>query len=82
MTRKSYLLIETPAGERLMVKSMAGHEGCTVIRDRVPEPPGPHCRLCPKGRWIDDPAAAERERLNRMTQAELVDEMLRRARGP
>lgn len=78
--RKTYLLIEAPNGERMLVRSLAGHEDCRVVNDRVPEPPNDHCRLCPKGKWIEDEAAKEEARLARMSRGELIAEVLRRAK--
>lgn len=77
--RKTYILIEHN-GERQLVKSLAGHEGCKVIKDRVPEPPSPHCTLCPKGKWVADPGAAERAEIRKLVRAGRLKEALERVR--
>lgn len=79
--RKTYLLVETPSGERMLVKSLAGHGGCKVVRDRVPEPPNEHCWLCPKGTWIEDAQARERAELKRLIHEGRVGEALDRLQG-
>lgn len=73
-----YTLIQSASGERLLVKSLDGHEGCTVVRKNVPEPPSAFHRLNDTGKWEEDAGAKERNRLNRMTRAELIDEVIRR----
>jgi hypothetical protein len=75
--RKTYILIEHN-GERALVKSLNGHDGCKVIRERVPEPPSDHCRLCPKGTWNEDAEAKEQARIERMNKSEIADEIVRR----
>lgn len=65
-------------GERMWVASLDGHDGCTVIAEGVEPSPEP-CSLCPRtGKAILDQDAKERARIDRMTNAELIDEILRR----
>jgi hypothetical protein len=76
----AYTLIQTASGERLLVKGLAGHEGCTVIAKNVPEQPSPFHRL-EGGKWVLDEAAKERARVEKMTKGELIAEVLRQVRG-
>jgi len=63
-------------GEEMWVASLDGHDGCTVIARNVPEPPPDPCAICPvKGVAIVDEAKKEANRLNRMTNAELIAEL-------
>jgi len=72
------LLIEHN-GERMLVLSTDGHDGCTVIAKNVPEQPSPFHRLEGKV-WVEDAAAKERARVERMTKQELIAEVLRQVR--
>jgi len=76
--RLTYMLIEE-AGERMLVKSLDGHDGAIVIADRVPEPPSPNHRLDATGKWVVDPVAVERARLKAMTREEVIEEAVRRS---
>lgn len=63
-------------GERMIVSSLKGHEGDKIIKRGLRKAPSPHHRW--DGRWTKDEAGAERDRLNRMSNAELVEEIMRR----
>lgn len=73
--RKTFILIERD-GERQLVKSLDGCEGWKVVKSRVPEQPTPHCYLCPKGKWVDDPEAAEQARIKRLLREGRLGEAL------
>jgi hypothetical protein len=66
-------------GERLLVNSLDGHEGCKVIEQDVEEQPHDHCRR-ENGRWVEDTEAKAKAehnaRLMAMTRAELIDYIL------
>ena len=66
-------------GERQLVHSLDGHDGCKVIAKNVEPPPHDHCTWS-KGKWVEDAAAKaeadHRARLNAMTRAELVEHLL------
>lgn len=76
-------LIETPDGERMLVTSLRGHKGCTVIVRNAVHPVHGHAHL-EDGRWVEDraaKAAADAEaRLSLMTRGELVDHIVARAK--
>lgn len=66
-------------GERMWVNSLDGHGGCTVIATDVPGPSDEPCELCPEtGVALVDDAQAEERRLNDMTHAELLAEIMSR----
>lgn len=75
--RKTYLLIEQD-GQRLLVKSLKGHEGAKVIHNRVPEPKNEHCQLCPKGTWVEDKQAKERGEIRKLIREGRLGEALDR----
>lgn len=66
-------------GERMLVKSLSGHDGATVIRKSVPEQPSPFHRLTNAGTWVEDADAKERARVDGLTRQQLVAEILRLA---
>lgn len=74
-------------GERQLVHSLDGYDGCKVIAKNVDPPPHDHCTWA-KGKWVEDAAAKvaadHRARLNVMTRGELVEHLLSAARqqGP
>lgn len=70
-------LISTPDGERMLVRDLAGHEGCTVIA-KVPEQPTDFHELSERGEWKHNPAAQERARIDALSNAELLEEALAR----
>lgn len=63
-------------GEKMLVDSLDGHDGCTVLCDHVEDAPHDHCSMCDDGEWIEDTAALERARINKMSNAELVEHIL------
>lgn len=68
-------------GERMLVLSLDGHPGATVVNPSVGKAPSDFCKLDPTGKWVEDADAKEHARLNKMTRAQLLDEAVRRARG-
>lgn len=65
-------------GEKMLVESIEGHEGCTVLCDHVDDAPHDHCTLCDDGEWVEDLGAMETAAINRMTNAELVEYIMGR----
>jgi len=68
-------------GERMLVLSLTGHDGVTVINNNVPKQPAPFFKLDAGGNWIEDADAKENARLKAMTRSQLIAEAVRRARG-
>lgn len=77
----AYTLIETASGERMLVLSVGGHGGATVVAKAVPEQPSPFHRLTADGKWMIDSAAVEADRLRRMTREQLIEEAVRRVQA-
>ena len=73
--RKTYMLIEKD-GKRQLVKSLNGHEGWTVVKDRVPDPPSSHHHLTAEGTWAEDAEAKERGEIRRLIRAGRLREAL------
>jgi hypothetical protein len=61
-------------GERLLVESLEGYDGATVIAENVPLPPSEFCTW--NGEWVEDEEAKvraeEMARIEAMTKAELI----------
>lgn len=68
-------------GERMLVLSLTGHAGVTVVNANVAPQPSPYHKLDAAGNWIEDADAKENARLKAMTRAQLIAEAVRRARG-
>lgn len=65
-------------GEMMWVASLDGHDGCKVIAKDVGPVDAP-CSACPKtGVAIVDEAEVERQRINAMTNMELIAEIMAR----
>ncbi len=66
-------------GEQMVVASLDGHEGAKVIKQGTSRP-SEHHRWNGE-RWEKDQVLAERDRLNAMDNAQLVEEIMRRLAG-
>jgi hypothetical protein len=62
----AYTLIQSASGEHLLVKSLDGHDGCTVVRKNVPEQPSAHHRLTQEGKWVEDTEAKDRSEIRKL----------------
>jgi hypothetical protein len=77
----AYTIIRTASGDMLLVKSLAGHEGCTIIRKNVPEQPSAHHRLTDDGKWVEDADAKERAEVRRLIRDGRLREALARLKS-
>jgi hypothetical protein len=68
-------------GERMLVQSIKGHDGCTVVRKNVPEQPSAHHRLSEDGKWVEDADAKERAEVRRLIRDGRLREALARLKS-
>lgn len=70
-------------GERMIVKSLDGHESATVVASNVP--PRPHdCCEWDGSKWVEDKQKKDRmdelARLKRMNRLEFLEECVKRSK--
>lgn len=70
-------------GQRMIVRSLDGHEGATVIASNVPPRPNECCEW-DGSKWVEDkPKKARMDdlaKLNKMNRLEFLEECVRRSK--